>query len=654
MNECSMPDRLNVLLVEDNEHDRVAFRRAFTKSEVACQITECQKAEEAFELLQSSDLSFDLIVMDFGLPGMSGMEFFREVHSAGNSPPFVMLTGSGSEPLAVEALKAGFADYLVKDPAQSYLQLLPVVASEVVRRHHEKLARERAEQATAASQKRLAQTLESITDAYFALDNEWRIVEINHAAERQVFARPAAELMGEVIWDLYPQARNTEFYRNYQLAVETGKPVHFEGRSAILDKWWETHVYPHDERLEIYLRDITERKRFEAKLRETNEQLEARVAERTKLLTDAIQALEAQIVERKNAERALRESKEKYSSLVGNSLTGIFIEQKGRIIFANQRLADIYGYQKEELTGMDALQLVHPEDRRLITEMTERRLQGLPVPAEYDARAINKAGEMIWVQRRNALIEHQGAPAILANHIDITSKKQAFDTLKSSQRKLRFLSSRLLSAQEDERKRIARELHDSIGSSLSSVKFGLESLLESLGPGSEAAGKVQTLISLTHETIDEVRRLMSDLRPAMLDDLGLESTIMWFCRRFESIYPRISVEHRVEIEEEQIPEHLKIVIFRILQEAMQNIAKYSGTESATVSLTIQDQALQLAVADIGKGFDLANLLPVDDTDGGLGLTSMRERTEFSGGTFDIRSTIGEGTRVQARWPYRNG
>lgn len=641
---------MRILLVEDDEHDRVAFRRALGKDSMSsCRIAECCRAEDALQLAGDDLQSFDLVVIDFSLPGMSGMELFHRLHDEEESPPFVMLTGRGSELLAVGALKAGFADYIVKDPEQSYLQLLPVVLSEVVCRHREQAARKSAEKAVAASQKRLAQTLESITDAYFALDEQWRIVELNAAAEREVFARPAPELLGTVIWDLHPLARRTEFYQQYHWARDHGEPVHFEGKSTFRDKWWEAHAYPRGDHLEIYLREITERKRFEARLREANEQLEARVAGRTRQLTAAVRALEAQIGERNKVEQALRVSREQYSNLVQNSLTAIFIEQQGRIVFANQKSAEIYGYEKEEFIGMKTLDLIYPADRALIAEITEKRLKGLAVPTEYDARGITKSGETIWIQRRNALMDYQGKPAILVNHIDITKTRQAFEALAKNQRQLKFLSSRLLSAQEDERKRVARELHDSIGSSLSAVKYRLDNLLQSLEPSSDAAQSVATLQGVVQETMEEARRLMSDLRPAMLDDLGLISTIGWFCRRFQTLYPHIRVERRVEIGEDEIPEPLKIVMFRLIQEACNNIAKYSEADSATIALVETGNVLELTITDDGKGFEPESVLTMDYSGSGLGLTSMRERTELSGGSFVLESSLGKGTKLQARW-----
>ena len=147
MNLNKTPLTLRILLVEDNSHDRTAFCRALQKGQLSSEITECVRAEEALQYLRSDDLSFNLMVVDHGLPGISGLELCKELLDAKTPLPLVLLTGAGSQQLAVEALKAGVYDYIIKDPGRDYLALLPVVLPDVVRRHGERLARERAEDA---------------------------------------------------------------------------------------------------------------------------------------------------------------------------------------------------------------------------------------------------------------------------------------------------------------------------------------------------------------------------------------------------------------------------------------------------------------------------------------------------------------------------
>lgn len=147
MSSNNLPSPLCILTVEDNEHDRLAFRRAFRKQDITVEISECVRAEEALERLQQDVSRFDIIVTDYKLPGMSGLTFCEHVLQQQIALPLVLLTGGGSEHLAVEALKAGVNDYLIKDPDGGYLRLLPVVLPEVVRQYQDRQARQQAEEA---------------------------------------------------------------------------------------------------------------------------------------------------------------------------------------------------------------------------------------------------------------------------------------------------------------------------------------------------------------------------------------------------------------------------------------------------------------------------------------------------------------------------
>ncbi len=220
--------------------------------------------------------------------------------------------------------------------------------------------------------------------------------------------------------------------------------------------------------------------------------------------------------------------------------------------------------------------------------------------------------------------------------------------LRQSEARLRQLSSQLLTMQEDERKRIARELHDGIGQSLSAVKFRLESALQQKGRGrTKALGE---LLPLLGGCIDESRRMQMDLRPALIDDLGILPTLTWFCREFEKTYKGIRIEKHLTIQEEKVPDLLKIVIFRMLQEAMNNIAKHSKATRVDLYLRQHNDSIEMVVQDNGVGFSLQEVASRSSLDRGLGLSSMAERAELSGGSFTIDSIEGKGTRIRATWP----
>ena len=399
------------------------------------------------------------------------------------------------------------------------------------------------------------------------------------------------------------------------------------------------------------INDITNRRAAEEALRKAHDELEQRVEERTAELENINRKLRRQIFECEYAEAALRESEQKYSTLVEDALIGVYIIKDGVIEFANDKFAAIYGYEKDELIGMQSLDLAHPEDRDLIKEMRAKRLKGEKVPSEYEIRGLRKNGETIWVMRSFSLINYKDGPAISGIVSDMTKRREAEEALRESGQELRILSNQLLSAEEKERKRIARELHDGIGQALSAIKFSVENSLRQLGNQADDSElkSLEAVIPLTQKTIEEVRRIVKDLRPSILDDLGILATINWFCREFQDIYAGIRIERAVEILEKDIPSLLKTVIYRILQEALNNVAKHSGADLVRLTLAKSDCGIELEIQDNGDGFDLAKTISLKPAQRGFGLASMRERAELSGAVFDIVSTVGEGTVIRVKW-----
>lgn len=219
---------------------------------------------------------------------------------------------------------------------------------------------------------------------------------------------------------------------------------------------------------------------------------------------------------------------------------------------------------------------------------------------------------------------------------------------------LRDLSTRLLSAHEEERKRIAGEIHDTLGSYLAAIKFKVDSAHFELGVtasgSTEYSNTINTISPLIQECVEECRRIQMDLRPSILDDLGLLAGLSWFCRRFQTTYPNIQIRQGIEVQEGDVPPALRIVVFRVTQEAMNNIAKHSKANLVSLRLRKTDGTIELMLRDNGEGFSLEKVLNSESTGRGLGLRSMRERTEFSGGSFAIQSTEGKGTIVRASWP----
>jgi signal transduction histidine kinase len=263
--------------------------------------------------------------------------------------------------------------------------------------------------------------------------------------------------------------------------------------------------------------------------------------------------------------------------------------------------------------------------------------------------ALVKARDELEMRVTERTAELQELIRMLNN--EIHERRRVEQALMQSEGELRRLSARLLSAQEEERKLIAMELHDSIGGALSAVKFSVENSLTQLS-GQSAHLDLNTLksvIPIVQNAIDEVRRIHSGIWPSILEDLGVLMAIRWFLRQYGATYPQIGIETEFGLDEEDIPEHLKIVIYRIMQEAFNNIGKHSGASAANLSLTRSNEAIELTIQDNGHGFDIEARSGPSEGGGGLGLSSMKERTKLSGGAYEIYSDAQNGTSIKAAW-----
>jgi PAS domain S-box-containing protein len=274
---------------------------------------------------------------------------------------------------------------------------------------------------------------------------------------------------------------------------------------------------------------------------------------------------------------------------------------------------------------------------------------------DFDLEAIRRLAEFyaLAIQRGRAEEALQQAHDELEMRVEKRTAElvEAYEKLKQSEKELRLLSSQLLTVQEKERSRIARELHDGIGQSLSSIKFRVEDALGQISKDFTDSGvnSLNNLIPLIQNTVEEVRRITMDLRPSTLDDLGILATIAWFCRELQETYSSVEVKREISVKETEVPEPLKIVIYRVLQEALNNVVKHSGANRVTISLDKKNNTIQLAIEDNGCGFDLDEALSVDDFRRGFGLASMRERIDLSGGLFSLETDRGKGTAVKGYW-----
>jgi PAS domain S-box-containing protein len=352
------------------------------------------------------------------------------------------------------------------------------------------------------------------------------------------------------------------------------------------------------------------------------------------------QALELRVQQRT---ADLRESEERFRSLSNASVEGIVIHDHGVILDANLSFARLFGYeQPEQLIGKSGLEyLVSPESRPCMRkqiaqseagplEVTAIRTDGTAFPAEIILRRL----------------KYLGRDASMVSFHDITERMQAQEERQRSIEQFRALAARLQCVREEERKRVAREIHDQLGQVLTAIKIELSSLaLEFPAEQKHQSKKTASILKLVEETIQSVRRISTELRPGILDDLGLVAAIEWAGEEFEA---RTGTKCHLDLPADDISLDTEqaTAVFRIFQETLTNVARHADASETKVRLAKDSHNLTLEVQDNGLG------IPEDKLSNGksLGILGMRERALLLGGELTIRGAPGKGTTVRVQIP----
>lgn len=394
--------------------------------------------------------------------------------------------------------------------------------------------------------------------------------------------------------------------------------------------------------------EVAVRQRAESDLLKAHAELEQRVAERTVELARANEYLLTEIGERRRAEDALRKSE--------NMLRGIFehapdtivvIDPVGLIERANARIERMFGYGSEELLGRQ-VEILLPERFRhghlnyLAEAAADPQLR--PASAGFELYGRRKDGTEFPVEIMLSPVGVAAGGLVIAVIRDITRRKKADEALHKSANRLKILSRRLIEVQEAERRSLALELHDEIGQILTGLKLTLE--MSARLPVEEARASIVKAQGLVNDLMARTRRMSLDLRPATLDHLGLLSALLSLIKQY-SVQTQVNVQFKHSgLEGRRFPAEIETAAYRIVQEALTNIARHSGAGAATVQAFADRHSLTIQIEDEGKGFDIESTLSADNTSG---LAGMRERAALLGGHFTIESRRGAGTRLIAEF-----
>ncbi len=343
------------------------------------------------------------------------------------------------------------------------------------------------------------------------------------------------------------------------------------------------------------------------------------------------------ITERKRAEQLFR-------TLADNSPVSIYIIQDGRFCFLNRHFLMETMCSADELIGEKPLRRLSPRERNRIAQQASAMLNGQR-SEPYEFRYVGRKGRTRWVIERVARIEYEGKPAILGIFMDITERKRNEQALKRSESELRLLSQRMLQIQEDERARIARDMHDQLGQELVFLKIKAQSLAEQVGPASVAYDSALELAGLIDRVKATSHRIALSIRPDILDGLGLMKAIQWYAGEFEQ-HTSIACFVDVPEDEVEVRKNVATAAYRILQEALTNVYKHANASEVHVVVEIKANTLIMRISDNGRGFDCRTLSERTS----LGLIGMRERARLVGGDLKISKRHPVGTQVVARLP----
>ncbi len=396
--------------------------------------------------------------------------------------------------------------------------------------------------------------------------------------------------------------------------------------------------------------DITKIKLVEFEAKKYTSRLEEQVRFRTSQLQRLNNQLKLELEEHRRNKAALLQSEKRYARLIQNSLTGICTLTSGRIDFYNSRFAQILGSKHVELNNTLFIQLICSEDRVKIINAFAALDSGKG-PSDLIVVRVNRNGAIIWLEVMLDYLQKSKGNTILVNVYDISLQKSIEISLRESESRLHALSCQLLCAQEMERKRLAMDLHDGIGQSLSAIKYSIENIIRdnSRMDDGEWLKIMHGVVDSIRITIDDARCMAMNLRPSILDDLGVVAAIHWFCSQYQSTYTHINVETNISVEESKMDDNRKIVIYRVIQESLNNVAKHSGATNVRIDLSQDDNlGMYLRIADNGCGFEKKT------NDGryqytGMGLNSIEERVNLLGGVFNLFSNYPSGTIIDIRW-----
>jgi PAS domain S-box-containing protein len=354
---------------------------------------------------------------------------------------------------------------------------------------------------------------------------------------------------------------------------------------------------------------------------------------------------------RKKAEKALLQSEKRYRLLIETMNDGLGVQdEKGVWIYVNDRLCEMLGYSRDEMMGRPLTDFLSKTDQTIYqSQMTLRRRGEREL---YEMSWLNKDEQPVpTLVSPKAIFDEQGQfKGSFAVVTGITERKQAEEALRESEKRLRALSTQLLTAQETERKRISRELHDELGQALMVVKLRFNFIEKNLLKDQvELRQECDYGLQYIDQVIENVRRLSRDLSPSILEDFGLSAALRWLINNFARSHTIKVTLDMIDIDS-LLLRSSHVIVYRIIQEALTNVGKHSQAKSVSIAVDKDGGAVSFSIEDDGIGFDATKVITGDPAEKGFGLETLKGRARMIGGVLDIRSQEGKGSRITLNVP----
>ena len=673
---------LRLLLIEDSQSDAMLVIRELTRHGYKPVYELVDSAESMRAALDKGE--WDIVISDYVLPGFSGLDALRLLNQNNQNIPCIIISGQIDDETAVSAIKAGAKDYVMKDNLKRLGSVVERELSETQARQEHQKAEEslRQNQIWIERQKSLSNAIlqlfwEVSSKNYYlekALDliYDWskcdcagiRIVDEDNKTIPYVVFRGFSDefIRQECILSLkQDQCACTRVILNSpephdrQAMTVTGSFCLFNStdfikklspeqiatfRGACIKQGFQTIVVVpiHHNRFMLGALHLVARK------------VSALSPGDIEIL-ESVSKILGQGIYRFDMEEKIRMSENRLAEAQNIAHLGSWDWHiPGNKIYWSDEVYRIFGLvpQESEFINYDSfLAYVHHDDRAKVKQAVIDALEK-NIPYNLEHRIILKDGTTRYVhEQAQVIFDGEGKPVRMFGTVqDISAPRQAAEKLRQSEEELRALSRRLVEVQENERRTIARELHDEIGQSLTALKMLLAQAGHSAtGDQQNSLNEAKTVVS---DLMQQVRELSLKLRPSMLDDLGLLPTLLWHFERFTNQTGiRINFNHfGLQTAQNRLSPEINTTVYRITQEALTNIARYSGVNSADITLRLDDDILFLSIEDKGHGFSVSRL----DANTSTGLSGMRERVHLLKGRIIIDSAPEKGTSILVEIP----